>query len=199
MSEENTAKVNPSKCKPLPSLEYLNECFEYDADNGKLFWKKRPLSHFKNAHGMHIHHSKWAGKEAGNIFKCSDGALRRNISINGMGKLLAHRIIFVMSGEPDPGALQVDHIDKNPLNNHRSNLRIATNQQNNANVGRKTFLGRQRTLPKGVYPNGKNKWQAKIKVNYKVLCLGTYSSPEAASAAYADAARLHFGEYARVD
>lgn len=194
------SKPTVSKCKPLPPLEFLQECFELIHETGQLIWKKRPLYHFKNAHGMRIHHSRWSGKEAGHIWTNPlDGAQRRLVVMVPHGKFMTHRVIFVMSGEPDPGELQVDHIDRNPLNNRRDNLRIATNQMNNANVGRKVFMGRVRHLPKGVYPNGKNKWQAKIKVNYKVKCLGTYSSPEEASAAYMRAAKEHFGEYARQD
>ncbi len=192
--------MNGMKIKPLPPVEFLHECFDYIPETGQLMWKKeRPLHHFKNAHGMRIHNSKWGGKEAGNIFKSTDGALRRSVALRGLNKVLVHRIIFVISGEPDPKSLQVDHIDRNPLNNRRDNLRLATNQMNNANIGRKVYMGRVRHLPKGVYPNGVGKWQAKIKVNYKTFCLGTYRSPEEASDAYGKAATHHFGEYARQD
>lgn len=196
---DKVVRANPSKSKPLPTREFLEECFEVNFETGKLFWKKRPLYHFKNAHGMRIHHAKWSGKEAGSIFKSTDGAYRRAVTILGQSKLLTSRIIFFMSGEPDPGSLQVDHIDGDALNNRRGNLRVATNQMNNANIGRKTYLGRVRHLPKGVYPNGVGKWQAKIKVNYKTYCLGTYRSPEEASVAYGKAAEHHFGQFARRD
>jgi len=36
------------KSNKLPSLEYLNECFQPDFENGILYWKKRSLYHFKN-------------------------------------------------------------------------------------------------------------------------------------------------------
>ncbi len=190
------------KAKPLPPLEFLNECFDLNHETGQLFWVlERPIHHFKNMHGMHIHNSKFGGKEAGSIFKCSKGTgFRRGISIQGYGKLLTSRIVFFMTaGNPDPGLRQIDHIDGNSLNDAATNLRIATNQMNNANVGRKVYMGRERHLPKGVYPNGVGKWQAKIKVNYKTYCLGTYKSPEEASAAYGRAAEHHFGEYHRKD
>jgi len=187
------------KIKPLPPIEFLNECFDLSHETGRLFWKReRPLHHFKNTHGMRIHNSKWGGKEAGGIIKCSDGALRRIVRLFAKDHFLVHRIIFVMSGEPDPLGKQVDHIDGDPLNNLRSNLRVATNQTNNANVGRKTFMGKERHLPKCVYANGK-RFQAKIKVNYRVICLGTFDTPEQASEAYMNAAKIHFGEFAKQD
>lgn len=188
------------KIKSLPSAEFLHECFDLCEETGQIFWKKeRPIHHFKNAHGMRIHNSKWGGKEAGTTFKDSFGILRRSISLNGYGRFLVHRIIFVLYGEPDPGLLQIDHKDGDALNNRRDNLRLATNKLNNANIGRKSYLGRVRHLPKGVYPNGVGKWQAKIKVNYKTICLGTYKSPEEASDAYERAAKHYFGEFARKD
>jgi len=189
------------KCNPLPSREFLQECFDFEPETGQLFWKKeRPIHHFKNAHGMRIHNSKWGGKEAGHIFtNPEDGIQRRVVCLFSKVRFMVHRIIFVLCGDPDPGELQVDHIDQNSMNNRRGNLRLATNQLNNANVGRKTYMGRERHLPKGVYPNGVGKWQAKIKVNYKTICLGTYRSPEEASEAYMKAAKHHFGEYARQD
>lgn len=191
--------TNRSKAKPLPPVEFLKECFDVNFETGEIRWKeKRPIHHFKNAHGMGIHNSKWGGKIAGGVIKGSDGIERRIIRLFTNKHYMAHRVIFVMAGNPDPLDLQVDHIDGDALNNSLSNLRVATNQTNNANVGRKTYLGASRKLPKGVYPNGK-RFQAKIKVNYKTICLGTYDTPETASAAYFEAAKSHFGEYARQD
>ncbi len=185
---------------PFPSTELLHECFDLQHETGKLFWKKRPLHHFKNAHGMGIHHSRWGGKEAGSIFVGGKGfAPRRVVAIDGYGKVLCHIIVWLMSGKEIPAGMQVDHKNLDSLNNHIDNLRLATNQMNNANCKRKTYLGKERHLPKGVYPNGKNKWQAKIKVNYKTHCLGTYGSPEQASEAYFEAAKKFFGEFARQD
>jgi len=185
---------------PHPTVEYLHECFDLQHDTGKLIWKKRPLSHFLNQHGMRIHHAKFAGKEAGSIFIGGRGfSPRLTVALAGYGKILCHRIVWLLSGKEIPDGMQVDHKDLNALNNHIDNLRLATNQMNNANSARKSYLGKERHLPKGVYPNGPGKWQAKIKVNYKTYCLGTYDSPEKASEAYFEAAKRFFGEFARKD
>lgn len=34
--------------KPLPDADYLLECFEVDLEQGTLYWKERPLHHFKS-------------------------------------------------------------------------------------------------------------------------------------------------------
>ena len=61
----------------------------------------------------------------------------------------------------------VDHIDRNPLNNRKSNLRKVTISENNQNIS----LYRNNTSGKmGVhYSNTKNKWIASIMVNGKLI------------------------------
>jgi hypothetical protein len=87
-----------------------------------------------------------------------------------------------------PEGLQVDHIDGDGLNNRRSNLRVATKQQNNWNVKRDGRL-------KGVYPSG-TRWAARINLNGKEIHLGVHATIEEAAHVY-DAAAIHyFGEYA---
>lgn len=186
--------VKHTKAKELPDSEFLHECFDYNPETGELFWKvERPASHFKNTHGMRIHNSKWGGKRAGTLV-----GGRIVVRLFAKVHFLIHLVIWKMF-RGDTDGFQVDHEDKNALNNRLDNLRLSTNQANNANTGRKTYMGKTRHLPKGVYPNGKNKWQAKIKVNYKTHCLGTYDSPEKASKAYFEAAKKFFGEFACQD
>lgn len=73
--------------------------------------------------------------------------------------------------------IQLDHIDSNPLNNCKSNLRYATQQENLANRKIKS------SLPKGVIKSGKN-FKARIQINSKKIDLGTYKSAIEAQTAY---------------
>lgn len=89
----------------------------------------------------------------------------------------------------------VDHIDGNPWNNQRENLRHALPSQNSCN--RKPNKGRQY---KGTtFEKDKGKWRAEILkagVRYR---LGYFLTEEAAARAYdAKAKELH-GEFARLN
>ena len=91
----------------------------------------------------------------------------------------------------------VDHRDGNATNNRWSNLRRATASQNNANRRR----SRNNTSGyKGVHLCGRSgRWRAIIYNKHRKTYLGLFTTPEAAHAAYAEAARKLFGEFARVE
>ena len=88
----------------------------------------------------------------------------------------------------------IDHIDRNGLNNQRNNLRDSTRSQNNANRG----LNKNNTSGyKGVCWNKqKQKWHARIRVNYKYVQLGLFDNIKDAARAYNKAALKYFGEFA---
>lgn len=68
----------------------------------------------------------------------------------------------------------VDHIDRNPLNNCRSNLRTATRAQNSYNTGIKIS---NTSGAVGVdYRKDRKKWRATIRVGGIKLSLGHFNS-----------------------
>jgi hypothetical protein len=89
----------------------------------------------------------------------------------------------------------VDHIDGNPLNNRRSNLRVCTHRENMRN--RKHHASSSNAL-KGVKKNG-NRWRATITIDYAQKNLGSFSTAEEAHAAYCRAAAALHGEFARFE
>lgn len=104
-----------------------------------------------------------------------------------------HRVIAERASLDFPD--DIDHIDGNPLNNQRDNLRPATRAENAAN--RKSI---NKSGYKGVTWNKKmQKWQAKIKVNEKCIHLGYYDYAEQAHLYYCIAAIKHFGKFARFE
>ncbi len=97
-----------------------------------------------------------------------------------------------------PDGVEVDHIDGNPLNNRRSNLRLATRTQNQRNTGPRKDSS---TKSKGVFftPRVKNgkRWHAEIRVNRKAIHLGVYHTKEEADSAYEAKAKEIHGEFFR--
>lgn len=94
-----------------------------------------------------------------------------------------------------PKGLFVDHINMDPLDNRRKNLRFATKAQNMHNRRRPRHNS---TGFKGVYFNkATGKWDAYISANKRRTYLGAFLSAEAAARAYdLKAAAIH-GEFAR--
>jgi hypothetical protein len=91
---------------------------------------------------------------------------------------------------------QVDHRDFDGLNNTRENLRLC-NVHQNAQHSRK--LTTSRFNYKGVVDKRHGKYRARICINGKRTCLGTFDTQEQAAKAYDLAATAHFGEFAEVN
>ena len=85
-----------------------------------------------------------------------------------------------------PTDMVVDHIDRNPLNNSRSNLRVCT-QSNNAKNRRGSGVC--------YMPNRKKPWLAQIMYNREHIYIGYFhTEDEARAAAHAKKLEL-FGEF----
>jgi hypothetical protein len=95
-----------------------------------------------------------------------------------------------------PEGMVVDHINHNTLDNRKCNLRICTHQENLFNT--KVSNNKVSSKYKGVYKNG-NKFQAKIKHNNKVFCLGSFYTQEEAAKAYDIKAIELFGGFAKTN
>jgi hypothetical protein len=86
----------------------------------------------------------------------------------------------------------VDHANGNGLDNRRQNLRPADKPKNGMNTG----APRNNTSGyKGVTRRGA-RWQANIGLDGRLLCLGTFATPQEAARAYDTVATEHFGEFA---
>jgi hypothetical protein len=108
-------------------------------------------------------------------------------------EVFLHRVIMRCS---DPN-LVVDHIDGNPLNNQKSNLRICTKAENNRNVSShknssSKYLG-------VTYDKARNKWNAQLMVNGKRVLTKRYITEIEAAIAYDTAAKIHIGTYANLN
>jgi hypothetical protein len=146
------------------------ELLTYDPQDGTFFWKD--------------------GCRAGKLAGCLNGQGYRYIGIRG--KLyLAHRLAWLMMVGIWP-AHQIDHIDRNPLNNRWSNLRSATQAQNQVNAR----LRRDNTSGfKGVTFYRKDKkrpWYARYGQD---KLIGRFATAEEANAARVGFMVEKFGEF----
>lgn len=88
----------------------------------------------------------------------------------------------------------VDHINGDPLDNRKSNLRLATCSQNLANS---KLRKDNKSGFKGVsFNQAQKKWFATINVGKKDIFLGRYGIKEEAALAYNKATAKYFGEFA---
>ena len=105
------------------------------------------------------------------------------------GLFYMHKIILGNVGE-------VDHENGNGLDNRRSNIRIATRSQNNAN--RYTVQSRS-SQSKGVHwESSTGRWRAEITKDGVRYRLGRFNSQEEAAIAYHRKAQELFSEFGHV-
>lgn len=92
---------------------------------------------------------------------------------------------------------KIDHIDRKPLNNSRSNLRHVDHRTNCLNTA---MWASNTSGYRGVsWHQVRRKWRACIGVHGKMIDIGHFSSAEDAARAYDQAAREFFGEDAFVN
>jgi hypothetical protein len=102
------------------------------------------------------------------------------------GAVSMHRLIMGLSD-----GLEIDHINRNPLDNRRANLRFCTRRENARNRTYRKASGGY----KGVSPDG-TRWRAYIILDGKHVSLGGYATEIEGAVAYDAAAREHYGEFA---
>jgi hypothetical protein len=163
------------KPNPLPSREYLIECFGYDPETGVVLWNRRPDSHFKN--GEDGWNGRWAGKVAGSL----DSWGYMQIRINGRVYKL-HRVIWKLMTGSDP-IDQIDHVDQDRTNNRWSNLRAATGAENGRN---RSLQSNNSSGYTGVQKYG-NRWWAGYWLDGRKVHVGYYDTPEEANEALIEA------------
>jgi len=98
-----------------------------------------------------------------------------------------------------PAWLQVDHINGDGLDNRRSNLRLATKQQNQSNVKKhRDNPSKYKGAFKHVDRRRKKRWAARLMVSGKLYCSYHLTELEAAKAYDALSLKLN-GEFASLN
>lgn len=87
-----------------------------------------------------------------------------------------------------------DHIDRNPLNNRRNNLRFATLEDNNRN--RNIFKNNTSGIMGVNWDSNRSKWRSRIYLDKKRLELGFFVNKQDAIHARLRAEAKYYGEFA---
>ena len=129
---------------------------------------------------------------------CSYYALRTTKKNRTMNTIRMHNLLM-----NPPVGLFVDHKNGDGLDNRRENLRICSVSQNAMNQKRQIRRFGEYKGVREMIKTYKNKTYsyivAYIRVNGKQIFLGNFSNKVEAANAYDDAARIHFGEFARTN
>lgn len=164
--------------------ERLKELLHYDPETGIFKWKFRDNVR-----------ANWNTRYAGTVAGCLDHYGHTVTSIDDV-KYRASRLAWLyVTGEWPEN--EVDHWDLDKSNNRFHNLREASHGQNAHNRPKPStntsgFKGASLHKPT-------QKWMAQIRADGRGYYLGLHDTPEAAHAAYCEAARKFHGEFARTE
>lgn len=176
----------PHKTKKYKNItqEYLRLVLDYDPETGIVHWKKRRLEDFPGSAAQWI--NAWNARQAGKIagHPTTKGYLRIGLGTEGYQYHLHILIWILMTGKKPKN--QIDHWDRNKINNRWGNLRDVTNLVNCQN------RERPRTNTSGYrgvqFHKATGKWMASICHKYVLHHLGLFDSPEDAYKVYCAAA-----------
>lgn len=128
---------------------------------------------------------------------------KRMANINGKRTtLLLHRALWEIVNGKIPNGLTIDHKNRDSLDNRIENLRLATQEQQGANI---LSPDKSATGYKGVKlytpaPSRPRSFHARIcPKTYPDCCLGYHPSPHHAAFAYNCGASLYYGEFAALN
>lgn len=121
-------------------------------------------------------------------------ARRTDRTDGGSRTILMHRFILGVTDR----SIQVDHRNRDGLDNQNDNLRKATPAQNRANSKLSASKLRGVQFRQGITQRGRS-WSARIRENGRDRYIGTFCTELGAAAAYNASAHRLYGEFARMN
>lgn len=119
------------------------------------------------------------------------------VNVRLVGKTVPlHR--FLLS---PPEGMFVDHINNDPLDNRRCNLRVCTHAENQRNKKKPAYRRRTTSKYMGVFwrSAGKRHWLAQIGHQGHQIHIGSYATEVEAAMAYDDVAKKLHGAFASLN
>lgn len=141
----------------------FNDFFIYE--NGEIFWRQRPMSHFKTEK----EHKRWNKRHASNKAGCMyypkksvEGYLR--VVVNSKW-LLVHRVVWMMHFSEIPEGKEIDHINGVGNDNRIENLRLVSNLENKKNKPK--YKNNKSGITGVNWESKSKKWRARANDNGK--------------------------------
>lgn len=126
----------------------------------------------------------WNAARRHTQYKTEYNAVRNEHLRYENGKQLQKKIRMSRFILDAPDHLLVDHINGEPLDNRRANLRLVTSRENSQNRHHE----RTSEYPGVFLQKNRQKWQASIQINGKIRHLGYFRSEKEAAETYQKAA-----------
>lgn len=157
----------------LPELETAEEC-TFQLESGTKF-------RVSAIDKMFVLGLRWSTGSGDKRIQCTSNIFKGRY----LSQLIADRMGLIITEE-------IDHIDTDPFNNRRDNLRPATRSQQGMNkrIANTNALGR-----KGVRWS-QGQYRVDIRINGKKTYIGSYYTLDAATRAYSAAITKYHGEFA---
>ena len=162
------------------TTELVRELLHYSEETGIFTWRNRERHWFKSQRSFNIWNNRFAGAMAGSVGEDAGGYPTVRITLLGQ-PWLAHRLAFIWMNEALPD--QVDHSNRNPLDNRWKNLAASSQEENMKN---RSMSSNNTSGVTGVsWHKASGKWQARVKIDGKQKCLGCFTDlQEAAEVVY---------------
>jgi hypothetical protein len=155
--------------KPEPSVEILEELFDYNSLTGFVTNKYRPRKYFNTKNSYSTFNSYQVGKRSG-----SEKDRFRRITLFGK-PYPEHRLIWALYyKEWPPKEMVIDHINGDPFDNKIDNLRLVTHRENAMN--RRLSCNNKSGVIGVHYYASREQWQAQITVKGKKINLGRFDN-----------------------
>lgn len=170
-------------------VHLLHEMFTVTED-GRLFWKQRPSSHFMQSAKRSAEHicANWNARYAGTEAIAHVAPYGHKTGRINDRLFYAHRIVWAMHTGMWPEN-EIDHINGDPADNRIENLRDVSHKQNLRNQG---MPSNNTSGVVGVrFYRPRSKWTASIGVDGKFIHLGYYDTKDKAIAARLEANARH--------
>lgn len=146
-----------------PDLSYIDRILQYNNDTGDLIWK------YREDRGK-TWNTRFSGCVAGAINQPSKKKQYKRRVLNIDGQMIkAHHIVWILNTGAWPSQ-EIDHIDRNPLNNRFDNLRLSDRFEQSENS--KMRSDNKSGVTGVFFDKVAKKWRAEIFSNGKNKFLG---------------------------